>query len=155
MTDESYPPEGYGEPPTEEAEAMAAEEMVDTEGGGSAAAFSSSEGMVALAGGLLILGWLIFGVLLNDYWISWIPLLLAILAVFLPRIDRDLPERIAPLPVLMKIIGYAIALIGVVAIIEDIRFSGSVFDEFTSILGALLSYAGYALAFLGARGIET
>ena len=117
--------------------------------------FSSSEGMVALGAGLLIASYLIFGLILNDYWVGWMALLFAVFALLLPRVDRGFVEQIAPLPVLMKAVGYTIAILGVFAIVEDIRFAGSALDSFSEILGALLAYGGYAIVFLGARMIKT
>ncbi|REK22646.1 MAG: hypothetical protein DWQ40_02985 [Actinobacteria bacterium] len=117
--------------------------------------FSSSEGMVALGAGLLIASYLIFGLILNDYWVGWMALLFAVFALLLPRVDRGFVEQIAPLPVLMKAVGYTIAILGVFAIVEDIRFASSALDSFSEILGALLAYGGYAIVFLGARMIKT
>jgi hypothetical protein len=48
-----------------------------------------------------------------------------------------------------------IAIIGALTIIEDIRFSGGVFDEFFGVVGALVAYAAFVMAFLGARQIKT
>lgn len=116
--------------------------------------FSSSEGMVSFGGGLLIAGYLLFGLILNDYWVGWLALLFAVLAVLVPRANRSFIEKFAPLNAVMKAVGYTIAIVGVFAVIENIRFAGSALDDFTEILGALVAYAGYAIAFLGARSIE-
>jgi UDP-N-acetylmuramyl pentapeptide phosphotransferase/UDP-N-acetylglucosamine-1-phosphate transferase len=115
----------------------------------------SGEKMVSLGGLILIVGYLVFGLLANEYWVAWLPLLLAVFAVLLPRIDNGFVEKIAELPVLMKAIGYAIAIIGVFTLIEDVRFAGSTLDEFIEIIGALVAYAGFGFAFVGARSIKT
>jgi hypothetical protein len=117
-------------------------------------AFSSAEGMVSLGGAILIAVYLLFGLILNEYWIAWVTLLPAVLVVLLPRIAGDWVERIAPMPVMMKALGYTIVILGVVAIIEDLRFAGTVFDEFLDILAALASYVGYVVVFMGARSIK-
>lgn len=115
--------------------------------------FSSGEGMVALGGAIVVLVWLVFELALRDYFISTTVLVLALIAVILPRMNRDFIEKLAPLGTLMKIVGYLLALAGLLEILDDLRFDG--FDDgFTDVIGALGSYAGYAIAFLGARSIE-
>ena len=81
--------------------------------------------------------------------------MLAVLAVLLPRISRESVEKIADVSVLMKAVGYGLAIIGAFTIIEDLRFLDSALDDFTEIIGALVAYAGFILAFLGARSIDT
>jgi hypothetical protein len=62
--------------------------------------------------------------------------------------------KIAPVPVVMKSLGYAIAIYGAIALIYDLRYIGDALDEVSEVIGALVSYAGYLLAFLGARSIK-
>ena len=121
MTDESHPMD-----PVEEPIAPVEREAAVTEGAGD---FTSGEGVVAFAGIVLVVDWLIFGVIANDYWVAWVALVPAIAAVLLPRLDRAGVERYHPLPLLMKALGYTIAIVGVLAIVEDIRFAGSVFGQ--------------------------
>lgn len=115
--------------------------------------FTSGEGLVAFAGMVLVAVWLIFDVAINDYGMDNLVPLIALVAILLPRLQRETVERVAPLPVLMKTIGWALLLIGVLEVILDVRFNS--FDDFPSILGALGAYAGYAMAFVGARQIKT
>jgi len=122
---------------------------------GSSSSFSSPTGMVALGGLVLIGTYLVFGLFLNDYWVGWLALLLSISAVILARVDRTFLESLAPVPVLTKIVGYLLAIIGLLALIEDIRFADGTLNEFPDVIGALAAYAGYALAFVGARSIKT
>jgi hypothetical protein len=117
--------------------------------------FTSGEGLVAFAGILLVADWLLFGLLANDYRVAWLALVPAIGAALLPRLDRPSVDAFHPLPNLMKVLGYVIAIIGALTIIEDIRFSGGVFDEFFGVVGALVAYAAFVMAFLGARQIKT
>jgi hypothetical protein len=112
---------------------------------------SGGEGLVTLAGWVLIGTYIVFGLFINEYWIGWLTLLPAVLAVLLPR--AGFAQKIAPLPVLLKSVGYIIAILGLFSIVEDLRFATSVFDEFVDILGTLASYAGYVLAYMGARSI--
>lgn len=116
--------------------------------------FSSSEGMVSFGGGLLIAAYVIFEFIWEEYFFSFFLVLLAVLAVVLPRASRAFVEKIAPLSVLMKAVGYMIAIIGILTITWDIRHATSVLDDVPEILGALVAYAGFAIAYLGARSIE-
>lgn len=118
------------------------------------AMFSSSEGMVTLGGAVIIAGYLIFGVIFNEYWTGSVALLAAILAVLLPRANRGFVEKIAPLSTLMKAVGYIIGIWAVVELVENIRFANSAIDSFPEILGALVLFGGSAIAYMGARSIE-
>lgn len=115
--------------------------------------FTSGEGLVAFAGIVIIVVWLIFSLIVSEYFISWLMLSLAVAAAVLPRLDRSKVETLHRLPVLMKVIGYAIALIGVFALVEDLRFDE--FQDIGDILGGLGTYAASVMAFLGARQIKT
>lgn len=117
--------------------------------------FSTGEGMVAVAGWLLIAEYVIFGLLMNQFWVSWLMLIPAIAVVVLPRLREPFTNKIAPLPTVIKVLGYMIALIGVLWLIEDIRFASSAYDDIWDILGSLVLYGAAALAFLGARAIKT
>ncbi len=83
--------------------------------------FSSSEGMVSFGGGLLIAAYVIFEFIWQEYFFSFFLVLLAVLAVVLPRTSRAFVEKIAPQSVLLKAVGYMIAIIGVLTITWDIR----------------------------------
>lgn len=116
--------------------------------------FSSSEGMVAFGGGVLIAAYVIFDFIWAEYFVGFLVTLLAVLAVVLPRASRAFVEKIAPLPVLMRAVGYTLAVLGVLAITSDIRYVTSALDDVPEILGALVTYAGFAIVYLGARSIE-
>lgn len=114
--------------------------------------FTSGEGLVAFAGILIVAVWVIFSIIVAEYFISWLMLSLAVAAAALPRLDRDKVDAVRPLPVLMKVIGYSIALIGVFALVEDVRFEE--FQDIGDILGGLGTYAAAVMAFIGARQIK-
>ena len=114
--------------------------------------FTSGEGLVAFAGMVLVVVWLIFDIAIDSYGMSILAPFLALVAILLPRLQRETVERVAALPVLMKATGWALLLLGVLELIFDLRFN--VYNDFPSILGALGAYAGYAMAFMGARQIE-
>lgn len=140
------------EPVEEQAPTGARDDAAVLEGAGD---FTSGEGLVAFAGMVLVAVWLIFGVLANTYWVAWLAVVPAIAVVLLPRLDRASVERYHSLPLLMKALGYLIAVVGILTVIEDIRFASSALDEIFEIVGALAAYAGYVMAFMGARQIET
>lgn len=117
--------------------------------------FSTPTGMVALGGVILVATYVIFGLLLNDYWVGWIAMTLAISAILLLRAEGSFVEKLAPVAVLAKTVGYLLAIVGLLVLVEDLRFFDNNLDEFPDVIGALASYAGYAIAFLGARSIKT
>lgn len=147
MTDDVHMPESQdGEPTTPSEMAGKATEAVAT-------AFSSGEGMVSVAGMLLLAIWLIFDVFLDDWGLADLELMLAFAVVVLPRMNRDKVAKFHPLPTIMKIAGYALAILGAFYIIEALE--EGFYDDALTIIAALGSYAAYAIAFLGARSIKT
>jgi hypothetical protein len=114
--------------------------------------FTSGEGLVAFAGMVVIAVWVIFAIILNEYFINWLMLVLAVAAAVLPRVDRDQVEKLHPLPVLLKVAGYGIALIALVELISDIRYG--VLDNVADILAGLITYVAGLMAFVGARQIK-
>jgi len=111
---------------------------------------ASGDNLISL-GALLVAGsWLIFEVIAEDYFVTTVAVALALLILVLPRIDVDAITNIASVSVFMTAAGYALAAIGVVEIIDEIQ--GGIFDAGGStIFGAIVAYAGYVLAFFGAR----
>lgn len=149
MTDEPRGPDPYEEP-TRPSPGEEHDDAAVFEGAGQ---FTSGEGLVAFAGMVLLAVWLIFDVIVNEYGMDNLIPVLATVAIMLPRLDRGKVERVLPVPVAMKLIGWAIVLVGIVEIVLDVRFNA--YEDFASILGALGAYAGYAMAFMGARQITT
>lgn len=145
MTDESH---GM-DPREEQGPVDDHDEAAILEGAGD---FTSGEGLVAFAGMVLIAVWLIFDIVINNYGMDNLVPLLAAVAILLPRLRRETVERVAPLPVLMKVTGWALLFVGVIEVIIDLRFN--VYDDFGTVIGALVAYAGYVMAFVGARQIE-
>lgn len=115
--------------------------------------FTSGEGLVAMAGILLLGVWLVFEVIIADYFVATLGVVLALAVVILPRINRESVESVHRLAVIMKVLGFALFLTGVTEVIDDIRFDA--YDSLAGVLGALGAYAAYAMAFLGAKSIET
>lgn len=113
----------------------------------------SGENMVMIGAALVLASYVIFALIANEYHQFIVQLVAAAFAVLLPSVNRDSVGKVAPFPVAMKVLGYLIAVGGLFEILYDIRFG--VLDEFMSIAGALVAYAGYVLAFIGARSIKS
>ncbi|MFZ0012751.1 MAG: hypothetical protein WAL25_01430 [Acidimicrobiia bacterium] len=114
--------------------------------------FTSGEGLIAFSGIVLLAIWVIFDVFLDEYGLGPVHILLAFTVVVVPRIDRSAVERVLPVPMIMKLAGYTIAILGVISIVGDIE--DGVLDGFGTVIAALGSYGAYAMAFLGARQVQ-
>lgn len=150
MTDESHGSEPGKEPtpppgmPSQEHDDAAA-----VEGAGD---FTSGEGLVTLAGMILLAIWVIFDVFLDEYGTGILTLLLAILVVMAPRMSRQSVEKVLPLPVIIKVAGYTLAIIGAITVIAALE--SGFYDDALTIIAALAQYAAFAMAFMGARQID-
>lgn len=145
MTDEFQTPN-----PEEGAEAV--EPVPEKEPSEETNDFTSGEGLVALAGIVILAVWIIFEVIAKEYGVTTLAIVLALLAVVLPRMKREDVEKVQRLPILMKVIGYGLVVVGIVEVIDDISYG--VYDSIFGVIGALVAYAAYAIAFMGARSIE-
>jgi hypothetical protein len=109
----------------------------------------SGETMVMLAG-ILILGvYVIFGLIANEWYPSFISVVAATFAVILPRVT-SIGSGISG-STLLKITGYVIAVAGLWDFVFTLRFG---WDEFVDVVGWLLLAASAVLAFIGARAIH-
>lgn len=149
MTDQPHTPDSEGTGPEPEQEAAGASPA----GMPTGSDFSSGEGMVALAGMIMLGVWLIFDVFLDEFGLASIELLLATAAVVVPRLNPAAVEKVHAVSTIMKVIGYAIAIVGAFFVIEAIE--EGFYNDALTIIGALITYAAYAVAFLGARSIES
>ena len=141
--------EQYGMDPVEKPAAVDQDDGTVLQGAGD---FTSGEGLVAFAGMVLIALWVIFDVFLDDYGIGSLTLLLAALVVFAPRISRDTVAKVLPLPVIIKVAGYTLALIGVIEVVAALE--GGFYEDALTIIAALVEYAAFVMAFIGARQIK-
>lgn len=114
--------------------------------------FTSGEGLVALAGMILLAVWLIFDVILDEYGLGLVTLLAAVVVVMVPRLDPATVAKVHSVPVIMKVVGYGLALIGVIDVIAAIE--GGFFDDALEVIAALATYAAFGVAFVGARQID-
>ena len=115
--------------------------------------FSSGEGMVAFAGIILIGVWLIFEVITRQYSMTTLAIVLGAAAGIIPRMNPESVAKIMSVSAAMKALGYALVLVGIIEVITDIRIG--IYDTPMAVLGALIAYGAYGLAFMGARQIET
>lgn len=112
----------------------------------------SGENLITL-GALLVLGsWIVFEVIAEEYFVTTVAVVLAGAIVALPRFDVDAITAVAPVSAFLTAGAYALALSGVVELVGDVQFE--VFDGAAATIGALVAYAGYVLAFVGARSSE-
>lgn len=114
---------------------------------------SSGVAMVSLGAALVVGAWLLFELIATEYFVTTVAVVIAALIIGLPRLAPGALAEIAPPPVFARVGGYALAIVGVVELLEDLRFDN--FDGFISVVGGLVAYAGYVLAFVGARAIRS
>lgn len=163
MTSDSNPPDMPDQPsgmpqqpapdPTPEASPVT-DAMADAKAALTRAGFTTPTGMIALAALILIGVEIIFGLIVEEFYISNATLLVAFAAVII-FYGKGAFNRIGPAPDLLKLAGYLIAALGLLDVIYDLRYASSNLNEVAEILGALFALGAYALAFLGARAIKT
>lgn len=111
---------------------------------------ASGENLVSLGALLVAASWLAFEVIAEEYFVTTVAVALALIILVVPRIDADAITDIASIPVFIRAAGYTLAAIGVVEIVDDVQ--AGIFDaDGATIFGAIVAYAGYVLAFFGAR----
>ena len=109
----------------------------------------SGETMVMVSG-ILVLGvYVIFGLIANEWYPSFISVVAATFAVILPRVT-SIGSGISG-STLLKITGYVIAVAGLWDFVFTLRFG---WGGFVDVVGWILLAASAILAFLGARAIH-
>jgi hypothetical protein len=111
---------------------------------------ASGEKLISLAALLVAGSWFVFEVIAEEYFVTTAAVALALLILVLPRLDAEAVSAVAPTDSLLKLAAYALAAIGAVEIVDELR-SGVLEGGASTVIGALVAYAGYVLAFLGAR----
>jgi hypothetical protein len=119
------------------------------ENGGS----TSAENLITLGALLVLASWILFEVIARDYFVTTVAVVLAGAIVALPRFDVEAIKAVAPVSAFLTAGAYALALTGVVELVDDIRYES--FDGASATIGALVAYAGYVMAFVGARSTES
>ncbi len=106
--------------------------------------------LVTIGALVVLASWVIFDLITDDYLVGTVAVALALIIAVLPRLDSGAITAFAPVPAFLKLAGYSLALIGAVEILTDLE--SSFFDwGGASIFGALVAWAGYVIAFVGAR----
>ena len=124
-----------------------AEESSSSSGNSNPLAGQSGETLVLWGAMAVLASWLIFDVITDEYGVSSLAVVLALVVVVMPRIDRD---AISSMGAFIKATGYGLAIAGAVELVADI--DSTIFDAGgATIIAALIAYAGYVLAFLGAQ----
>lgn len=108
--------------------------------------------MMVMVSGILILGvYVIFGLIADEWYPSFLSVVAATFAIFLPRVATGSVGSGISSATLQKVTGYVIAVAGLWDFVFTLRFGwGVVVDVF----GWLLLAAAAVLAFLGARAIQ-
>jgi hypothetical protein len=102
----------------------------------------------------VLASWIIFEVIAEEYFIATATVAVALLIAVVPRIDTKVVTALGSAAGFMVVFGYLLVASGVVEFVADMR--NNIFDAGgATIFGALVTYVGYVLAFLGARKIET
>jgi hypothetical protein len=105
-------------------------------------------------GALLVLAsWVIFEVIVEEYFLGTAVVAVALLIAVVPMIDADAITGVAPTGAFLKLAGYLLVALGVVEVVADLRTN--IFDDgAASIIGALVAWVGYVVAYMGARAIK-
>lgn len=107
-------------------------------------------GMVEIGSSLVLGVFVVFEVIAGEYFVTNVALVLAAAALVLPRLAPRVVSTMGP--GFLKATGYLLAFTGVIEFLDDIRFDA--YDGFVSVLGAVIAYVGYVVAFAGARSIQ-
>jgi hypothetical protein len=106
--------------------------------------------MMVMISGILILGvYLIFGLIANEWYPSFVSVVAATFAVILPRVT-SIGSGISG-ATLLKITGYVIAVAGLWDFVSTLRFG---WGGFVDVVGWVLLAVAAVLAFFGARSID-
>jgi len=106
--------------------------------------------MMVMISGILILGvYVIFGLIANEWYPSFLSVVAATFAVILPRVT-SVGSGISG-ATLLKITGYVIAVAGLWDFVFTLRFG---WGGFVDVVGWILLAVAAVLAFVGARAIN-
>ncbi len=108
---------------------------------------TGSEGLLMIGAGLIVAGWVLFGLVIGQYAVSAILVALAAL-VLLSVLGMG---GVGVGTGTQRTIGLFIGIVAVVDILNDLRF-GTFPDGAVDVLAYLVFIAGAALMFVGARG---
>ncbi len=111
----------------------------------------SGERLVALGAGLVVVDYLLFDLILEEYAFFTGTLLVAAAALFSVwvRHARSGASWPVPYPWTLKVLGYTAGFLGLVELLTDLR--GGFLDNGPDIIGGLLLYAGVVAMVVGSR----
>jgi hypothetical protein len=107
--------------------------------------------MLLMISGVLILGvYVLFGLIADEWYPTFLSVVAATFAVILPRVTGSVGSGISS-RALLKVTGYVIAVAGLWDFIFSLRFG---WGGFVDVVGWLILGAAAVLGFLGARAIK-
>lgn len=116
---------------------------------------SSAENLIGLGALFLVADYVLFELILDEYFFATVLLLAAFYALFALWLQSSHPSAKWPLPYewTMRVLGYTAGLLGIFELLADLRLG--ILDNGADILGGLILYAGAVLMFLGARQLKS
>ena len=114
----------------------------------------SGERLVALGAGLVVVDYLLFDLILEEYGFFTGTLLAAAAALFAMWVRHGRPGASWPVPYpwTLKVLGYAAGFLGLIELLTDLRLG--VLDNAVDIVGGLVLYVGVTMMVLGPRQSE-
>jgi hypothetical protein len=106
--------------------------------------------LLMISGGLIIGVYVIFGLIVDEWYPAFLSVVAATFALILPRMKREIGSGLTH-KTLLKITGYVIAVAGLWDFVFSLRFG---WGGFVDVVGWLLLGVAAVLGLLGARAIE-
>ncbi len=118
------------------------------------AGLSSGERLLVLGAILLSGNYVLFELILNEYFMFTGTLLVAVyaLSTVWTRQKRTSATRALPYGWLLRVLGYTAGFLGAIELLTDLRFG--VLDRAGDVIGGLIGYTGAFLMFWGGRQIQ-
>jgi hypothetical protein len=111
----------------------------------------TAEMLIRIGAAIVLADYVIFGLLMNEYFFFWGTVLFAAYALFAAWVRSNRSTASWPVSYgwTMKLIGYSVGFLGAFELVEDLRFG--LLDNTAEVLGGIVLYAGAFLMFWGAR----
>jgi hypothetical protein len=111
---------------------------------------SGSEGLFVLGAAIVIAGYVLFGLIMGEFSPENAKLVLASLGLIAWWTKSG--NWPVPYATVVRVIGLAMGIFLVIGLLEDLRFGFP--DGAVDNIANLVFYGGYALMFLGSRGVK-